>query len=639
MVNRVGQQLGNYTIVRKLGEGGFAEVYLGEHIHLGTYAAIKILHTQLLGGDTDTFRREARTVAHLIHPHIVRVLDFGIEGSTPFLVMDYAPHGTLRQRHPRGTRLPLPTVVEYVGQIASGLQYAHDKKLIHRDVKPENMLIGQNNALLLSDFGIALVTQSSRYQGTLEMAGTMAYMSPEQIQGKPRPASDQYALGIVVYEWLTGDRPFHGSLTEIVAQHLAMTPPPLREKLPAIPQSVEEVVMTALAKDPHARHDSIRTFAEELKRASQQQSSSTHVVLSQTPPFLSQPFPTNAPTTPKTVTSLSPTMPISSHVSVNRESRILPTMPHVNILPSMSPPTSVPLPRKRRSTRKLILATLALLVLLLGGLGIYYPISIHNAALVQQASTTAVALATRDAPITATARVQATETAIIAPYNTAVAANGIMFGFDAQHTHYNPYERILSPANVSGLVQDWTAAIGYQNFSSPVVVNGVVYIGSYDHKLYAFDAKSGATLWTASTGNIIQSSPAFADGIIYVGSWDGKFYAFDAKSGATLWTASTGGLIQTSPVVANGVVYVGSYYGKLYAFNAKSGATLWTTGIGGSISSSAAVADGIVYVGSNDYKLYAVDAKSGAILCNCSYRWFRSLLSSCCQWSCLCRLL
>jgi eukaryotic-like serine/threonine-protein kinase len=104
MVDRVGQQLGNYIIVRKLGEGGFAEVYLGEHIHLGTYAAIKVLHTQLLGGDTDTFRQEARTVAHLIHPHIVRVLDFGIEGSTPFLVMDYAPHGTLRQRHPRGTR-------------------------------------------------------------------------------------------------------------------------------------------------------------------------------------------------------------------------------------------------------------------------------------------------------------------------------------------------------------------------------------------------------------------------------------------------------------------------------------------------------------------------------------------------------
>lgn len=95
-------------------------------------------------------------------------------------------------------------------------QYAHDEKLIHRDIKPENMLLGRRNDILLSDFGIALVAQSSRYQSAQEMAGTMAYMAPEQIQGKPRPASDQYSLGIVVYEWLSGDRPFHSSLTELV---------------------------------------------------------------------------------------------------------------------------------------------------------------------------------------------------------------------------------------------------------------------------------------------------------------------------------------------------------------------------------------------------------------------------------------
>src|SRR5207248_9315958 len=115
---------------------------------------------------------------------------------------------TLRQRHPKGTSLPLTTTTSHVKQDADALQYAHDKKLIHRDVKPENMLLGYYNEVLLGDFGIALVAQSSRYQGTQEVAGTVAYMSPEQIQGKARPASDQYALGIVVYEWLSGDRPF-----------------------------------------------------------------------------------------------------------------------------------------------------------------------------------------------------------------------------------------------------------------------------------------------------------------------------------------------------------------------------------------------------------------------------------------------
>ncbi|MEO8970927.1 MAG: serine/threonine-protein kinase [Ktedonobacteraceae bacterium] len=268
MADRAGQQLGNYTLVRKLGEGGFAEVYLAEHIHLGTQAAIKVLHTQLSADSMDEFRTEARTIARLIHPNIVRVLEFGIEEKTPFLVMDFASNGTLRQKRPRGVVLPLDIIVSYVKQVASALQYAHDERLIHRDVKPENMLIGRRGEVLLSDFGIALVAQSSRYQSTQDMVGTMAYMAPEQIQGKPRPASDQYALGIVVYEWLCGIRPFHGAFTEIVAQHLAAPPPPLHERVPGIAKDVELVVMTALAKDPKGRFGNIQAFATALEQAS-----------------------------------------------------------------------------------------------------------------------------------------------------------------------------------------------------------------------------------------------------------------------------------------------------------------------------------------------------------------------------------
>ena len=118
MANRVGQQLGNYRLIHLLGQGGFAEVYLGEHIYLKSQAAIKVLYAQLVNEDLETFLSEARTLVKLVHPHIVRVLDFGLEGNIPFLVMDYAPNGTLRQRHPRGTQLPLPTVVDYVKQVA-----------------------------------------------------------------------------------------------------------------------------------------------------------------------------------------------------------------------------------------------------------------------------------------------------------------------------------------------------------------------------------------------------------------------------------------------------------------------------------------------------------------------------------------
>jgi len=269
MSDRVGQQLGNYRIERLLARGGFGDVYLGEHIHLSIQAAIKVLNAQLVQNDVEQFRTEARTIARLIHPNIVRILEFGVEGSTPFLVMDYAPNGTLRQRHPNGTQVPLPAIVSYVKQISAALQFAHEQRLIHRDVKPENMLLGRSNEVLLSDFGIALIAQSTRYQGDQDMAGTIGYMAPEQIQAHPRPASDQYALGITVYEWLTGERPFHGSFTEIAVKHSVAQPPSLREKLPGISADLEHVVMTALAKDPQQRFASITAFAKALELASQ----------------------------------------------------------------------------------------------------------------------------------------------------------------------------------------------------------------------------------------------------------------------------------------------------------------------------------------------------------------------------------
>jgi serine/threonine protein kinase len=153
MGDRVGQQLGNYRLVRLLGEGGFAEVYLSEHIHLGTQAAIKVSHTQLTSEDRETFRHEARMIVRIIHPHSVRVLDFGVEGKTPFLVLDYAPNGTLRQRHVRGVILPEKTVVSSLREIVDALQYAHDEKLIHRDIKPDNshLLFYPTSPLALHD--------------------------------------------------------------------------------------------------------------------------------------------------------------------------------------------------------------------------------------------------------------------------------------------------------------------------------------------------------------------------------------------------------------------------------------------------------------------------------------------------------
>lgn len=330
MADRTGQKLGNYTIVQLLGRGGFADVYLGEHIYLKTQAAVKVLQTRLsTPEDMDNFLREAQMVARLSHPHIVRVIDFGVDGEIPFLVMDYAPNGTLRQRHPRGTRLPLTTIVSYVKQLADALQHAHDEKLIHRDIKPANMLLGKRNEILLSDFGIALIAQSSRYQSTQDVAGTIAYMSPEQIQGRPRPTSDQYSLGIVVYEWVSGDCPFHGSFTELCTQHMFAPLPSLSDKVPGVSPQVGQVIAIALAKDPKQRFASVQAFARALEQASQ---SAEPTVLAPRP----EPQPA-----PVDVQSLPPVPPeeIPAPVPASMQSEAFPT-------PSLSPtsPADTPAP-------------------------------------------------------------------------------------------------------------------------------------------------------------------------------------------------------------------------------------------------------------------------------------------------------
>ena len=268
MIDDTGQLFGNYRLTKRLGSGGFADVYLAEHIYLKTLAAVKLLQADLTGGDVQSFQEEAITIARLAHPHIVRVLDFGIERGIPYLAMEYAPNGTLRHRHPKGTQVPLSLVVAYVKQLASALQYAHTQRLVHRDVKPENVLLDQNNELLLSDFGAALITRTSLILKTQAIIGTVSYMAPEQLRGKSSLASDQYGLGVVVYEWLCGHCPFQGSPVELYNLQLNEPPPSLCVTVPDISLQVEQVVLKALAKHPEQRFVNVQAFADALEQAS-----------------------------------------------------------------------------------------------------------------------------------------------------------------------------------------------------------------------------------------------------------------------------------------------------------------------------------------------------------------------------------
>ena len=271
--NQAAEQLGNYHLIRQLGHGGSSKVFVGKHIYLGTKAAIKVPDVRLTGDVIRNFRFEARLLASLRHRHIVRLLDFGMDGHTPFLVMDYAPHATLRQHFPKGIPLPLNIILPYIMQIADALQYVHQRNLIHCDIKPQNILLGPDKEVWLSDFGIARIVRSADHEKAQAVKGTAAYMAPEQILGNPLPASDQYALGVLLFTLLSGELPFSGTPWQICQQHLNSTPPRLRRRVPAIEPAVEHVVMKALAKDPTQRFASMMDFAQALKEASQEKPS------------------------------------------------------------------------------------------------------------------------------------------------------------------------------------------------------------------------------------------------------------------------------------------------------------------------------------------------------------------------------
>ena len=267
MVSYLNQRFGHYTLLRLIGKGGFSDVYLGRHIYLGMYAAIKVMKTHLAGKERRKFLREARIVASLEHQYIVRVLDFGVKAGIPYLVMNYAPNGSLRKQYPQGTRLPIDTIMYYIQQLNSALMYIHEQGLIHLDIKPDNILLGRNGEILLSDFGIAVVAQKAFFTRMQGFTGTLSYTAPERFHGYVYQASDQYALGVVIYEWLMGERPFRGSHAQIVRQLMYVAPPPMHTKFPDISYNIEQVVLRSLEKDPRRRFASVQDFVDALNHA------------------------------------------------------------------------------------------------------------------------------------------------------------------------------------------------------------------------------------------------------------------------------------------------------------------------------------------------------------------------------------
>jgi len=271
MFNVAGKTLGKYRLVEKLGQGGMAQIYKAYQPDLDRYVAIKILHPHLTADEAFAlrFQREARAVAALDHPHIVRVYDFDTEDDLAFLVMEHLEGVSLRSMlHDLDCRdklLELEEVERIVGALADALDHAHRRGIVHRDLKPSNVLSTPTGRPVLTDFGIARMVDTTVITESGGTLGTPAYMSPEQGQGESGDArSDIYALGVLLYQLCTGRVPFEGDTPyAVILKHITAPLPSPRSVRPELPVAVEKVILKALSKHPNDRYQA----ASELGRA------------------------------------------------------------------------------------------------------------------------------------------------------------------------------------------------------------------------------------------------------------------------------------------------------------------------------------------------------------------------------------
>ena len=264
-----GQKINDrYEIIRVIGEGGMANVYLANDTILNRKVAVKVLRGDLANDEkfVRRFQREALSASSLNHPNIVEMYDVGEDDGNFYIVMEYVDGKNLKQLIKRRTKLSLTEVVDIMKQLTDGISHAHDSFIIHRDIKPQNMLILDNGLVKITDFGIAVALNSTQLTQTNSVMGSVHYLPPEQAAGKGATfKSDIYSLGIMMYELITGKLPFRGeNAVEIALKQMKEPIPSIREDNNEIPQAVENIVLKACAKNPKNRYDTAREMYNDL---------------------------------------------------------------------------------------------------------------------------------------------------------------------------------------------------------------------------------------------------------------------------------------------------------------------------------------------------------------------------------------
>ena len=645
-----GSRVAGYRVEDELGQGGMAVVFRARDEHLGRTVALKVLAPALAAdeGFRQRFLRESRAAAAVDDPHIIPVFEAGQAGGVLFIAMRFVSGGDVRSLLRRGGALSAGRAAGIISPVAAALDAAHEAGLVHRDVKPANMLLdarrGRPDHVYLSDFGLSKGALSSvGLTGSGVFLGTADYVSPEQIVGRAAGGqADQYALACTAFELLSGDPPFardHGMA--VIYAHLNEPPPALTSRRSGLPAAVDAVLCRALAKDPAGRYPSCGEFADALRAAldvrpydtgpgtSQDEHAAT--IVGTTTPAAPGAGQADAGRTGTSGLSDTVTSPAARHEASSDEAARLAsgrvpagpgqlelTVTSAALRPgSPGPPPNRPGggqdggaeppgappgqaglvsgPGSRtRGRRRGVLAAPRRRVVIAAGAVIAAVGLIAVIRLVTGPSTNHHGVTT--GPSTSHGSVVA---------SPSVSHRGVVASPSTSQRGV-----VASPSTNYNV--GWSYTTGAIVDSGPAVSGGTVYIGSWDHKVYALDAATGQLRWAYTTGDTVECSPAVSGGTVYVGNDGAELYALDAATGQLRWTYGTTTAVDSGPAVSGGIVYVGSAEGKVYALDAATGQLRWTYTTGG-YPSNPAVSGGTVYVGSDNGKVYALEAATGQL--------------------------
>jgi serine/threonine-protein kinase len=577
---------GPYRLDALIGRGGMGEVHRAYDTRRERFVALKRLLRELAADEQyrSRFQRESALAAKLSDPHIVPIHDYGEIDGQLFIDMRLVDGGDLADLIKRGP-LSAARTVDVIAQVADALDAAHAQALVHRDVKPSNVLLvgaeqAQRGVAYLTDFGIARALDGPTVSRTTLGMGSAGYMAPERFTGDDWDERiDVYALACVLVECLLGHRPFQAeSLPSVMHAHLVREPPRPTQERPDLPVALDDVVAHGMAKDPEARYPTAGALAEAAQAALR---GARGVTIA--PPPRVAPSRDDDATQDATQAADDTTATVAADVGTVTEQ------------------AGGWLARLREGT----------------GRGAAGGGAARGGDGTDRSGRGSAGGAWRGGPASSGSGRSTTWLGGSAPGTTGghvrpglsrrrlLVAGGTAVGLAAAGGATWAVVASNRPAG------PWTAATDDKIYSSPLVDGGVVYIGSNDGHLYAFDADTGAQRWRYPTQGAVTSSPRIADGTLYVGGQDGFLHAVDVRTGERRWATDTGGPVHSSPAVAGNLVAVGSRANKLLACDMRSGAVLWELVRGDWFNSSPTIVDGVVYVGCRDHNVYGIDAATG----------------------------